>query len=366
MFDLAERKGGSKMKKTFLLCLIVGIIFTFTPSVMAKENHGKPQDVIARSNGAPSGPHFNLNIHGKKRDYICTQRSGGNSVFVYEYGYEYGSTTIQYVSNKKSSVTQLEVLDSCDTLFANSPDENPVKVMLPHKIDVDGTVIPAGGFHVYGRILGKPNNGSQETASNVILYPNVVLEACNDPLDPNIDFGEYTSCNDLALGLIYDQNLYKAEDEVYKRFDPEATSGKGNSKFTNITDLFTYTGWAADASLDISGPNGVPDGAIDEWDIPIDAEAQIAEAGYIDANNLVDISPFDGDPDFGNNSGDIDLITEWLFFQASLTQPMAWYLYEQWIFNLADLVITSQGLVMDGAKLLQIRFYPEATLQFTP
>jgi hypothetical protein len=29
-----------------------------------------------------------------------------------------------------------------------------------------------------------------------------------------------------------------------------------------------------------------------------------------------------------------------------------------WIFNIADLVVTEQGLVNDGTKLLQIRFYP--------
>jgi hypothetical protein len=347
------------MKKTFLFYVIVGIILTFTPSVMAKENHGKPQHVIARSNGAPSGLHFNLNIHGKKHNYICNPTPGGNSVFVYEYGHEYGGTTIQYVSNKKSSLTQLEVLDPCDVLFDDPPDGNPVKVMLPQKIDVDGTVVPAGGFHVYGRILGKPNNGQTESASNVILSPNMVLEACNDPLDPDIDFGDYTSCNDLALGLIVDQNLYRAEDEHYKRFDPEATPGKGKSKFTNITDLFTYTGWAVDASLDISGPGGVPDGVIDEWDIPDGAWTIIAEAGF-------DPNVFDDDTTLGGIDNDqIDLV-DWLLFQAALTQPMAWYLYERWIFDLADLVITEQGLVMDGAKLFQIRFYPEATTEFSP
>ena len=67
------------MKKAILFFLIAGIILTFTPSVMAKENHGKPQDVIARSNGFPSGQHFNLNIHGKKYEYLCEPSPDGNS-----------------------------------------------------------------------------------------------------------------------------------------------------------------------------------------------------------------------------------------------------------------------------------------------
>jgi len=322
---------------------------------MAKEDPGKPQDVIARSNGAPSGLHFNLNIHGKKHDYLCTQTSGGNSVFVYEYG----STTIQYVSNKKSSLTELQVLDPCDIGFDNPPDDNPIKVMLPQKINVDGTVIPAGGFYVVGRILGKPNHGQTETASNVMLYPNVLLEACNDPLDPDIDFGDYTSCNDLDLGLIIEPNIYIAEKEHYRRFDPDTTKGKGNSKFTNITDLFTYTGFAVDESLDISGEGGGPDGVIDEWDIPDEAWTIIAAAGF-------DPNLFDDDTTFGDRDDQINLVTEWLLFQAALTPPMAWYLKQEWIFNLVDLVVTGQDLVMDGAKLLQIRFYPEATTEFSP
>ncbi|UCG12245.1 MAG: hypothetical protein JSU72_17365, partial [Deltaproteobacteria bacterium] len=47
---------------------------------------GKLQDVIEKSNGFPSGPHFNLNIHGKKFDYNCDTTPGGGSVFMCEYG----------------------------------------------------------------------------------------------------------------------------------------------------------------------------------------------------------------------------------------------------------------------------------------
>ena len=46
---------------------------------------------------------------------------------------------------------------------------------------------------------------------------------------------------------------------------------------------------------------------------------------------------------------------------------MAWYFSaadNKWILNIADLVITEQGLVNDGAKLLQLRFYPVETTWF--
>lgn len=73
---------------------------------------------------------------------------------------------------------------------------------------------------------------------------------------------------------------------------------------------------------------------------------------------------YDGDPLWGNNNGLIDTIEEWLAFNADLDPPLAWYSANVWIFSIADLVITEQGLVNDGTKLLQIRFYPVATTDF--
>jgi len=43
---------------------------------------------------------------------------------------------------------------------------------------------------------------------------------------------------------------------------------------------------------------------------------------------------------------------------------MAWYFANHWIFDIADLVITEQGLVNDGTKLVQLRFYPVVTTTF--
>jgi hypothetical protein len=337
------------MKRTIIKsCLIcLAIAFIASPIFAAK-----PQNVIEKSNGAPSGMHFNVNVHGKKSGYTCDGSPGGNSVFIGEYG----SSTIQYVSNKKSSVTQLEVLDRC----GEDLDGDPASIMLPYKIEVDGNIIPAGGFFVYGRILAKKNNGQNEPASNILLYPNEIVEACNDdPLNPDPDFGTYTSCSEMALGLIIGNNLYTAENESYKRFDPEVTKGHGKSQFRDISGLFRFVGWAVDERLDISGPDGMPDGVIDDYDVPEDAADQIIAARFT-------VEQFDTDPSFGDGDGVID-ITEWLLFQAALQTPMAWYFgeeYPEWIFNVADLVVTEQGLDNDGTKLFQIRFYPVETTQF--
>jgi hypothetical protein len=306
---------------------------------------GKPQNVIPLSNGFPSGMHFNLNIHGKDPNvFTCDSNahSGGNSIFIDEFALDQDGNpipahaTIQYVSNKKSNVYELQVLDAC------AMNDGTAKVQLPYKVLVDENPLVAQGFYVFGRILGKPNNGNDDPVTSIILYPNQVVQACNDnPDEPNPDFGDYTSCDDVPLGLIIGNNLYEVdpEEEQYVRFDPEVTKAKGKSKATDITRLFTYTGWVVDERLDMN-----KDGVIDESDVPEDAITYVSD---LDGNYIIDVE-------------------EWLRFQADLALPMAWYFDEEWILNIADLVVTEQGLVNDGTKLLQIRFYPVATTEFKP
>ena len=301
------------------------------PEDAGKPPHaGEGNQTIARPNGFPAGKHFNLNIHGKKDGYTCNNTSGGGSVFVDEYG----NATIQYVTNKKSSVTSLTVLDSC------AVNNGTAIVQLPYEAD---------GYFVFGRILGKPNHGKNGNASSVILYPNVVIQACNDT-ENNTDFGNWASCPGdplLALGFILYNQVYLAENETYVRFDPAVTKGKGKSKATDITALFTYVGWVVHPDVDISGPNGTPDGVIDEYDVPADASNTTTYPG-MELCNIEDTANV--------------TVEEWLCYQSGLTPPMAWYYAPEdgmWIFNIADLVVTEQGLVNDGTKLLQIRFYPK-------
>lgn len=318
------------------LCLVLILLLVGVSPVMAAkpDGSGGTNDVIARSNGFPSGEHFNLNIHGKNADYIGDPTPGGNSVFILEYG----NSTVEYVTNKKASLAELYVLDPLAEAF----DGDPARVQLPYE---------AEGYHVFGRILAKPNNGNIEPVSSIILYPNQVVAAYNDTDPANPDFPNYTGDEDplLALGLIVGPNLYVAEEETYVRFDPGATGGKGRSRATNITDLFTYTGWVVDARLDTNGPEGIPDGVIDIYDVPVaDYDGDLLTEPNRDYNN-----------DGFVNEADVEA---WLTDNPT----MAWYYENEWILNIADLVITEQGLVNDGTKLLQIRFYPVDTTVFTP
>jgi len=340
------------MKRRIVLVVtalsLVALLVGASVAMAAKPPHaGEGNQLIPRPNGFPAGPHYNLNIHGKKVGFACNDTPGGGSVFVDEYG----PATIQYVSNKKKSLTELMVLDPC------AVNNGIAKVQLPYE---------AEGYYVFGRILGKPNNSSKDgDPSSVILYPNVVTQACNDTGDPG--FGNWTSCPGdplLALGLIVHNQVYVAENETYVRFDPLVTKGKGKSKATDITVLFTYVGWVVHPDLDIGNSTSgwcgnvtdpEPDGQINDCDVPTDAWTIITDAGG-------DPNLYDDHPLFGNNNDLLDTIDEWLAYNADLDTPMAWYFSEgdgMWIFNIADLVVTEQGLVNDGTKLLQIRFYPK-------
>jgi len=290
----------------------------------------KSMDVIARSNGFPSGEHFNLNIHGKGDGFVCDPASGGGSVFVPEYG----TSTISYVSNKRSLLAELTALDSCGEAF----DQDPALVQLPYE---------SQGYYVFARILGKPNNGSTDgEPSSILLVPNPVLEVCNDdPLNPDPNFGDYTDCDSTlwALGLVTTQGVYEATEAEFVRFDSTSTGGKGRSQGTDITGLFLWTGYVCDAALDTNGPEGVPDGVINQYDVPIEYD--------LVANG-------------GNGNGFIDQfeMDNWLADQVDA--GLATYYDNEWVFNLADLVVQDQTITNDGTKLLQIRFYPVDTTSF--
>jgi len=360
-----------KISQIAFLTLVI-LVMAVTPVLAAK-----PQDVIPRSNGFPSGMHFNLNIHGKDPAvFDCSgMTAGGNSVFVPMFD----RATIQYVSNAKKTsdyAYELYVLDPCAVA------DGLAKVYLPTKVaitDDEGNVTyeDAGGYFVFGRILGKPDNGIEGAPSSMILEQNIVYQACNDA-DPDA-----MDC-DLALGLIVGNNLYEADDEEYVRFAP-SDGGKGKSLATDITRLFLYTGWVywgenPDTFNDVDeNLDGIPD----NWETTYPS-ADLNEDGNLELCEWVLYHPdIDGDGDVDQDDAtaaeawlpcaglDIDTddsgtisLAEWQAFQVTLGH--AQYFENEWIFNIAELVVTQQGITNIGATLVQIRFYPMNFTSFTP
>lgn len=336
------------MKRTMLLATTVVMIVALTVGVSTAmaakpQNAGKDgtNDVIDRSNGFPSGPHYNLNLHFKNWETCPPDLDdGGHSIFLPMDEI----ATIQYVSNKKSSVTDLTAVDACGI-------DGTARVQLP--AIPNGVPAEERGYFVFGRILASPNKGSCTEGvdcpqpSTVTLDPAVVLQACNDPGDdPN--FGTYTDCL-LALGLIIDNSLYvPATPETYERFVPGTTQKRGKSKATDITRLFTWSGWVYDASLDSltedTDSDGIPDsgdGVIDKKDVPLD--------------------PWDAD-----SSGTIDDGEFNAWRDTQVAAGLAWYYSDRWILDIADIVLAGQDVTSDGGKLLQIRFYPMWTTEYIP
>jgi len=274
---------------TVSILTVVALVFGVLPALAAK-----PSNVITYSNGFPSGMHFNLNIHGK--DFCPTEVDDNNSIWVPLYTdppNDPNSPTnlpiIEYVSNRKSKGNdnpyELNVIDAC-----TMDGDNTATVWLPYKIrpEEGAEPIDANGYFVYARILGKPNNSKKTPGapSEVILYPNFIVEAENDGGNTN---------NVVPLGLITTREVYEfdAELQEFKRFDPpdSGTPGKktGKSMARSITDLFMWSGWICYGG----SPDTNQDGNVTVEDIP-------ANQQYI--------------PDL-NDDGVIDL-EEWQFCHA--------------------------------------------------
>ena len=281
-------------------------------------NAAKPQKVIEYSNGYPSGAHYNLNIHGKDPNtYNCDSTPGGNSVFIDEEG----DSTIKYISNKKSSVTELVAKDPCAEAF----DLDPIEVQIPKENE---------GYYVFARVPGNHQNTGGE--SSLLMVPNPNIEACNDTEEGNPDFGDLTSCPDdplnedlLALGLITSNGAFDLENQEFVQVDNsknEKGKGQGKSKAIDITGLFLWTGYVCDDSYDTNG-----DGKI----------------------TIDDVTDLDGD-------GDVDELDLALYLQTNCT-----HFDSKWVFSVADLVVVDNTITNDYVKLLKLRFYPVATTEFS-
>ena len=225
--------------------------FGFSPpeDAFAKKPGSDSEGPISWSNGFPSGPHWNLNIHGKKLgndpENSCDNSPSagpfGASVFLPlntteaieafpEYGPE-GTDTIDqinFVSNKRSSLDDLKVLDKCGAPFGNvtgGGDVDEILVQYPKDMEAQ----------VYWRILGNHGGGPNKQISEATITHPALLDTC--------DFlpTEYT------------------DGSTVQWFDPDCTEcdainpdlgSQGLTGFLNGTEMYeNFTGNTAGFSL---------------------------------------------------------------------------------------------------------------------
>lgn len=272
----------------------------------------KPTEVVAWSNGFPSGEHYNLNLHGKKEGYACETEPWGGSVFVPEYG----SAAIDIVQNKRSDVSNLTVHDACGTF------------------DGDGALVqlPAGEYQVYARIVAKPAKHGEPR--EVVFYPKLNA-ACDDSGTEN--FSTATDCDEsflLGTGTVTKDGAFDTDGTSLERTtDSESTKGKGGkggsgggkSTATDISAMFQWSGWACDQTYDTDG----------------DGEITLADAPDMNGDNITD-------------DADLRLYLETYCVYHGST----------WVYDIADLVSYGWDYQNNGAKLVQIRFYPTDTTVF--
>lgn len=314
-----------KTKLCIFSFLAIFIIFSVPVSVPGAD---------VNPNGFPSGPHFNLNIHGKKAVFTCPPpeyylrvtadnnddgdfnalvkvcdpgaenispdvceqtniQAYGNSIFIPETG---NRVQVFVESGKKGpksapATAELEVTDWC----SGFGDDAEVRFRIP-KNDA--------GYDVYARILAKPTDNPSMTFT-----------------DPGLVYAEDEDGDLIWFGVLTGSGFQTPDGGfVFTRL-------KGKSPAQDITGLFQWSGdlcYATDAE-------GRTDTLFCASDL--DGDGQYDDAYY----------PL---PTDGCLEGD-----------APVTLYCASY-SSDWVFNIADFVEMFYGIDNDRSKLVQVRFYP--------
>ena len=130
---------GEQMKKILIYLILASLIATMTTTVLAQPT--TPE----KGNGAPNGPHFNLNIIGVPKEKNGDMSGNGKVIFVKLWG---GDTRINLVSGDSFAVLDKDGTDGRAEL----------QLMDPYPDDVSPGVNEGEDavYKIYIRALGKP------------------------------------------------------------------------------------------------------------------------------------------------------------------------------------------------------------------
>ena len=286
------------MRRVFVLSLLVMVASVFMAASVLAE---KPGPVMDKSNGFPSGEHFNLNIIGKKDGFNPhedqtdgTTDSYGNVVFVPENGG--GAIYMESGKGKKfEEILQLRVLDNW------AGDADGARLQLPKN---------EAGYRVYARALGKPGD----------------RDLTEIGLTSSLGLVQDENGNDLFyLGWFTASGLETAGQDFERR--------KGKSKAIDISPLFQWYGNACYFSEPAGGYDSV------KYLCCVDMDTESEQClSYVFVDEYATSCKY-GYPltVFCNEYAEED---------------------REWIFNIAEFVEYLWSTENNGTKLLSVRFYP--------
>jgi hypothetical protein len=326
--------------------MLLSVCFLFAATALSPPPaSATPPGMSVNPNGFPSGPHYNLNIHGKKDSFTCPAQAYyyrvescgcgqhavgdlveecnelddcsltdtpiyGNSIFVPENGegieIYMQSGKVGGKGNKAAALPQ-------DELWAVDPCAG---------FDGDGAVIqlPPGEYDVYARALAKPTDEPTMTITSG-------LTVVQDEYGNNLVY----------LGLVTEDGFATGSETFTRK--------KGKSKAVSITGLFEWTGTVCyfDA-MDVPGTEEF----IQNYCCADGNADGVYEYCCTDSNG-------DGVYDASECSGDL---TQFDPYACTNIETFCNSYTEEWIFNIADFVEYLWDTDNNGLKLLQVRFYP--------
>ncbi len=314
------------MKKLIVMSFVIVMVAFLTGQAIAT----KPGNDV-NPNGFPSGPHFNLNIIGKKPGFTCPEQK--YEVTVCTHGDGSGGWLhlgeIVTEGNCPDDDTCVKVYGKVIFVPENGQDieiymrsgkkggKGSKNAALPDTLQV---IDPCAGFDGDGAVLQlPPNEGGYDVYARALATPT---GEPNMIITPELIAGEDEHGNALLFLGVLTANGFETPSQEFRR--------KGKSNAIEITGLFEWTGTVC--YLD---PLDAPDGIYVPREVcAIDDD----EDGLYDRYTEPD--PIDG------------------CLEGTLITVYCHAYSEEWVFNVGDFVEYLWDVTNNGLKLLQVRFYP--------